>query len=80
MYTSTDTVYIKNFHSDTQNNVVKYKSTTHEAFIPALVLNEDIISDTHHSLAGGYFNNFLLMTKILIQNTNALIWPRRLSL
>ena len=58
MYTSINTVYITNLHSNSQNNVVKYKITTHEAFTPALVPNEGIISDIHYSLAGGYFSDF----------------------
>ena len=58
MHTSINTVCIQTLHSDNQNDIVKYKNTTHEAFTPALGLKKDIISDIHYSLAGGHFSNF----------------------
>ena len=51
MHTSINTVSIETLHSDNQNDIVKYKNTTHEAFTPALGIKKDIISDKHYSLA-----------------------------
>ena len=61
MYTTFNTVYTENFNSDSQNNLVKNKQSTHENINPVMTRDTGVISITS-IFKEGYFSDFKYKT------------------